>query len=812
MRVLRWILAVVSVVLVAAVGLWQWYRQASLPEQEGTLVVPSLRNPVQIVRDDAGVPTITAKSESDALFALGYAHAQDRLWQMEFNRRIGQGRISELVGPAGLDTDRFLRTLGIYRQAQAIVRELDPEARSLLDAYCAGVNAYLDGHHDLAPVEFLLLRAARPGHWVPADVAAWILIMAWDLSAEAMRNELARLRLAANFTKAEIDDFMPLTDESAPPTADYVDLYRRLGLPGRALADQARQLARLTPEAGFGAAPVEGSNSWVVGGSRTASGRPMLANDPHLGLSSPSVWYFARLKAPGLDVLGATLPGVPFVVLGRNAHVAWGFTTTYADTLDLYLERIDPDHTDQYQTPDGLARFETRAELIRVRGADPVLLTVRSTRHGPVISGALAAADAALPPGGSPDHYVLALRWASLEAGDTTLRALRAMSHAADTRQFESALRDVTVVVQNVVFAGDDGHIGFRVAGRVPLRRPDNDLHGLVPSPGWDARYDWKGWISPDELPRSVDPPQALIVTANQKVTPPGYAGYITMEWKAPFRANRIEQLLQAAPRHDLASFERIQADVTSLAAREMMQALAATEPATPLGRAALQRLRLWDGTMRADAPEPLIYHAWIRRLKELIFEDDLGPLAPDLVEPASLTVAMLRVLSGRAHARNWCDDVRTPEQHTDCLTLAAQALDQAAGELARQPGDLQKLRWGRHHPAVFEHRPLSSVPLVHSWFEQRVPDPGDSETINVGMLRLKGERPFEARAGPSFRAVYDLSGGFSGAWMFGPGQSGNPFSPQFGDLLEAWSKVRYRPIGLPAGTALTLILKPSAR
>jgi penicillin G amidase len=816
MRVLRWILAVLLVVVVAAVGLWQWYRQASLPEHEGTLTVRSLSRPVQIVRDEAGVPTITAKTEADALFALGYVHAQDRLWQIEFNRRIGQGRISELVGPGGVDADRFLRTLGIYRQAQAIERELDPEARGLLDAYCAGINAYLDGHHDLAPPESLLLRAPRPEHWVPADVTAWVLMMAWDLSAEAMRNELARLRLSARFTKAEIDDFMPVDEESALPTADYVDLYQRLGLPGRVLADQARQIARFLPTAGSGGAGAEGSNSWVVGGSRTVSGRPLLANDPHLGLSSPSVWYFAGLKAPGLDVFGATLPGVPFVVLGRNAHVAWGFTNTYADTLDLYLERIDPDHPDQYQTPGGFAPFETRVETIRVRGADPVLLRVRSTRHGPVISGALEAADAALPPGGSQgrpqDNYVLALRWASLEPADTTLRAFRAINRAADTRQLERALRDVTVIVQNVVFAGDDGHIGFRVAGRVPVRRADNDLHGLVPSPGWDARYDWQGWIAADDLPHSLDPPQALIVTANQKVVPPGYPGYITMEWKAPFRAHRIEQLLQAAPRHDLASFERIQADVTSLAARETMQALAATEPATPLGRAALQRLRAWDGAMRSDAPEPLIYHAWIRRLKKLIFDDDLGPLAADLVEPASLTVTMLRVLTGRAHARAWCDDVRAPERHTDCLTLAAQALDQAAAELASTERELEQLRWGHRHPAVFEHRPFSSVPLLKTWFEQRVPDAGDNETINVGQLRLKGERPFEARAGPGMRAVYDLSGGFAGAWMFGPGQSGNPFSPQFGDLLEAWSKVRYRPIGPPAGTALTLILKPSAR
>jgi penicillin G amidase len=810
MRVIRWALAVVSIVLIATVGLLLWYRQASLPEHEGTLRVDSLSHAVRITRDEAGVPTISAQSEADALFALGFVHAQDRLWQIEFDRRIGQGRVAEIVGPAGVGTDRFLRTLGIYRQAQAMALELDPESRALVEAYCAGINAYLDGHHDLLPAEFVLLRAPRPAHWVPADVLAWTLMMAWDLSSEAMRNELTRLRLAARFSKDEIDEFLPLSDKTAPTTADYVDLYHRLGLPRRALAEQARQLARLVPDAGFGAVHAQGSNSWVVGGSRTASGRPLLANDPHLGLTSPSVWYFARLTAPGLDVFGATLPGVPFVVLGRNTHVAWGFTTTYADTQDLYVERIDPDHPDQYQTPGGYARFETRVESIQVRGADPVSLTIRSTRHGPVISGALAAADAALPPTGERGGYLLALRWTALEPGDTTLRAFHAMNRASDTAQFERAVRGMTLIVQNVVFAGDDGHIGFRVAGRVPLRRADNDLYGLVPSPGWDARYDWNGWMGPDELPRSLDPPEAMIVTANQKITPPGYRGYLTMEWKAPYRADRIEQLLQAVARHDVSSFERIQADVTSLAARDLMQVLAKTEPATPLGRAALQRLRAWDGAMWADAPEPLIYQAWIRRLKQRIFDDDLGPLAPDLVEPAALTGAMLGVLTGRARARSWCDDAATPDRHVDCATLAAEALDQAAGELAHEPRDLDRLRWGASHPAVFEHRPFSSVPLLKRWFEQRVSQPGDGDTINVGVLRLRGERPFEARAGPSLRMIYDLSNGSSGVWMFAPGQSGNPLSAQFGDLLEAWSKVRYRPIGAPARPALTLMLKPS--
>jgi penicillin amidase len=440
-----------------------------------------------------------------------------------------------------------------------------------------------------------------------------------------------------------------------------------------------------------------------------------------------------------------------------------------------------------------------------------VLLTVRSTRHGPVISGALGSADKALP-SGPKAGFVLALRWASLEAGAVALPAFRGMNRASDFPQFEQALRGATLLVQNVVFAADDGHFGFRVIGWVPVRRPDNDLHGVVPSPGWDPRYDWQGWIDADTLPRIVDPPQGFIVTANQKITPPGYPKYITMGWEAPYRAQRIELLLQAAPRHDAASFERIQADVTSLPARQMMQALAATQPATALGQEALRRLRSWDGAMRAGAPEPVIYQAWVGRLKHLIFDDDLGTLASDLVDPSPRTAAMLGVLTGRAHARDWCADTAVPERHVDCLTLAAQALDQVVAMLAREPRDLDRLRWGKPHAAVFEHRPFSNVPLLRRWFEQRIADGGDDSTINVAHLQLRGDRPYEAHAGPSLRAVYDLSGSTNGAWMFAPGQSGNPLSPQFGDLLEPWSKVRYRPISARSGPVFTLVLKPSER
>jgi len=809
MRFIRRTLVVLAFLLatigVAGAGVVLWFRQAGLPEHEGTLHAAKLSRPVRIARDEVGVPTIVAQSEADALFALGFVHAQDRLWQMELQRRIGQGRLAELLGPRAVDTDRALRTLGIYRRAQSMAAELDVETAVLLRAYCNGINAYLDQLRGPLPAEFFLLRASRPLHWSPADVLTWTLIMSWDLSSHGMRNELERLRLSARFDKSEIDDLLPSWDPAAPSVADYVRMYRDLGLPSQALAAPALKLAASLPHEGSNATRSQGSNSWVLAASRSTKASPMLANDPHLGLSSPSVWYFARLTAPGLNVFGATLPGVPYVVLGRNAHVAWGFTNTYADTQDIYIERIDPDHPDRYRAPEGYVAFDIHTESIQVRGADPVVVTVRNSRHGPVISDAFSSASLPAAAG-----YALALRWTALEPGDATLRAVRAMNRASDTREFQSALRNLGLIVQNVVFAGDDGHIGFRVAGRVPVRRADNDLYGVAPAPGWDARYDWQRWMEADELPHTLDPPSGMIVTANQKVTPPGYAGFLTTEWQAPFRADRIEQRLKEKPRHDIASFESIQADVTSLAARSMLQLLSHATPSTPLGHAALKRLLAWDGSMKTDSAEPLIYHAWIRRLTQRVFDAKLMPLA-GRVEGEAGTAALLGVLSGRAHSRRWCDDAGAPQAPADCMGLAGAALDQAAADWAREPAGLDRLRWGREHPAVFEHRPFSHVGPLRRWFEQRVPQPGDDETVDVGHFGSSDEHPFEAVAGPSMRVVFDLSGPAAGTWMLAPGQSGNLFSEQYGDLLEAWSRVRYRPIEASYKATRTMILKPAS-
>jgi len=416
------------------------------------------------------------------------------------------------------------------------------------------------------------------------------------------------------------------------------------------------------------------------------------------------------------------------------------------------------------------------------------------------------------------------MRWSALGGDDATLTALRAMNHARNAKEFEAALKDFGLAMQNVVFADVDGNIGFVAAGRVPIRRRDNDLQGLVPAPGWDAKYDWIGWVPFSELPRSINPKSGLIVTANQKITPPGYGHYLTAEWSLPYRADRITELLEERPKHDIASFRRIQGDVTSLAARDFMQALRALapQPNTNVGKLALARLLAWDGAMNADAPEPLLFHAWLKHLRGRVFNDDLGPLAADMVGHSELTRATLQILRGATRARDWCDDRNTPNTHETCAQLASEALDAAATQLAKETGrDPLGLKWGEAHRAVHEHRPFSRVPILRDWFELVVPAPGDSFTVNVGQLGMREgsdwRAPYATRHGPSLRAIYDLSLAATGEWIYTTGQVGHPFADNYGDLLQSWRKVEYWPVSWdrPKSDPLphkTLVLRPAPR
>ncbi|HEX6706505.1 MAG TPA: penicillin acylase family protein [Albitalea sp.] len=796
-------LAVLAVLLLAAAAA-ATYVVRVLPQTDGSFRLAGPGAEIRIERDAEGIPTIHAGSLEDAAFGLGFVHAQDRLWQLETHRRIGAGRLSEAFGEAALDNDRFLRALGVRRAATAQWARTGPQARAVVLAYTAGINSYLRDAMKARPPEFVVLGLA-PEPWTPEDTLAWAIMMAWDLGGN-WSTELLRMRLSLKLPVARIDELVPPYPGDKPlPTADYAALFRSLRVDGK-LGQQAQAAA---PESGLEGI---GSNNWVIAGSHSATGKPLLANDPHLKLSAPALWYFARLEAPGLKVAGATMPGLPGVVLGQNEHVAWGFTNTGPDVQDLYLERISPDDAGRYQTPEGWARFETFEEVIKVKGGPDVTMTARATRHGPVISDAGRATEGLTGPADKP-AYALAMRWTALDpdAGAGTLDASIGFNRAQSVAEFVAASAAYVAPMQNMVVADRDGHIGVVSAGRVPLRRPDNDLRGLVPAPGWEARYDWAGWLPAQLTPRELDPARGWIATANQKIHAADYPHYIGSEWAAPYRQQRIEELLAARPTHDMGSLAQMHGDVVSLATRRLLPFLQKAHSTHALAGAAQRQLEGFDGTMRAEGAAPLIFWAWARQLAQGLFADEMGAALWERAGRSfrDATEAVLERNDGW-----WCDDKGTPAVET-CQQQIDAAFTRALDELqASQGADPAAWHWGRVHIARSEHRPFSHVKLLARWFELRTPVGGDSYTINVSRVNLRPDRTtgelYLDEHGPSLRALYDLADPAQSRVMHSSGQSGIVFSSLYHRFVGRWAAVEYVPLW--GGKAeQTLVLVPGS-
>jgi penicillin amidase len=785
-------------VLLLAVSAGAWlHLQGSLPEIDGSVQVKGLSAPVEVLRDKDGVPHLFAKSDPDGWFALGYVHAQDRMWQLEFQRRVAAGRLAEIMGELAYDNDRLMRTLGIARTAQRMADLADAPTRAAFEAYAAGVNAFLAARPVL-PIEFHVFQI-DPQPWTVADSMSWLLVMAWDLSGN-WRTELARLRFMAKIGAERTGELLPpYPGDKATPLPDYTTLYRELD---RA----AGSLLSLSP-------PSEeaiGSNNWVVSGPRSATGKPLLANDPHLGLQTPALWYLAHLSTPSGNVVGGTLPGLPFVVLGRNDHLAWSMTTTNSDTQDLFVERVHPKDPRQYLTPSGWTRFEVREEVIKVRGnplgsMDERRIQVRTTRHGPVLS------DVSKPlAGATPSQHVMALAWAALDVGNSASRAGFAMSRARNAREFIDATRDFHAPHQNVVYADREGRIGFVAPALVPVRRADNEAMGRVPVPGWLAKYDWQGFIPFEQLPANADPKEGRIVTANHKIVAPGYKPFLTVDWFSPFRADRIEELLSRERKHSMATFRDIQADVHSRIARELLPSARAAKPTSNEGRSAQARLAGWEGEMAVDSAAALVFSAWYRELTRLVYADELGDLFRESWDQRG--AFMMAVMKGEAAYARWCDDVKTEAKET-CATLAARAFDLAATELAKRYGEPGGWRWGAAHVAASDHRPFGFVPVVKRLFSITPETPGDSFTVNVGHFFVRDEeRPFANRHAASLRAIYDLEDLDRSVFMHSTGQSGNVLSPWYDSFAGRWAQVEYITIPVKRekiAVAHTLTLKP---
>jgi penicillin G amidase len=804
---MRWIrrglVALLLLGLLAALVL-ALYAWRSLPQTSGTLSLPGARGEIRIERDAHGIPTIVAGSLLDACYGLGVAHAQDRLWQLETHRRIASGSAAAPNASAVLPTDRFLRALGVRRAAAAQWERATPATKAALQAYADGVNAVVaQGGQARAP-EFLVL-GLQPGRWEGVDSLAWMIMMAWDLGGN-WNNELLRLRLALKLPTVQVEQLLPPYPGSASPVSlDYAALYRSLGL-------SLDKVAALTQ--GFDAAPESGiegvgSNNWVLAGSRTSTGSPLLANDPHLKLTSPALWYFARIKAPGLDVAGATMPGVPFVVLGQNEHIAWGFTNTGPDVQDLYLEQLDPADRNRVRTPAGFEPLETRTEVIKVKGQPDVTMTVRRSRHGPVISDAGTMADLI----GTRAGHLLALRWTALDADADPVATGLALQSATSLDAAFGAVQPLVAPMQSIVMAERGGAIGLIAPGRVPQRSPEHDLKGHVPAPGWDARYDWIGYVPAAQTPRLRDPASGWIATANQRIVGPDYPHHLTYDWALPFRQQRIEQLLESRPKHSLAQLQAMHLDDTSLAAQRLLPVLLKTTSSHPLAAAAQAQLEGFQGRMQAERAAPLIFWAWQRQLARALFADDVGePFYDEFLAGRNFQEALEQVLA-RDDSR-WCDDRRTPAVES-CVQQSSGALGLALDELsARFGGQPAAWRWGDAHEVRAEHRPFSRVAGLDHLFELRVPMAGDTHTVSATQVGLRRDArtgaQYHVAHSASLRAVYDLADRSKSGVVHSSGQSGNVFSPRYRNFLGPWARGELLPLWPQGAPESVLVVKPA--
>ncbi len=803
---MRWIrrgLAALLLLTLLAALAGAIYAWKTLPRHEGTLVLAGARGEIRIERDAHGIPTIVAGHPLDAYYGLGVAHAQDRLWQLETHRRIASGTTAEAFGPAALETDRFLRALGVKRAAEAQWARAPASTREVVEAYAAGINAVVAAGGQARAPEFLVL-GLQPGRWEGADSLAWATMMAWDLGGN-WATELLRLRLALKMPAARIEQLLPpYPGDAVPATADYAALYRSLGL-------GQEKVAALTQ--GFDAAPpsgVEGvgSNNWVVAGSRTTTGSPLLANDPHLKLSAPALWYFARLKAPGLDVAGATMPGLPFVVLGQNAEIAWGFTNTAPDVQDLYLEQLDPADANRVRTPGGFEPLQVAQEVIRVKGGADVPITVRRSRHGPIVSDAGGMADALGAKGG----FVLAMRWTALDPDSDPIGVGLAVQQATSVDTFFQATRGFVAPMQNMVVADRAGRIGVISPGRVPVRGPENDLGGRVPAPGWEPRYDWVGTVPEGETPRRRDPAIGWIATANQRITDPDYPHHLTHEWALPYRQQRIEQMLESRPKHSLQDLAAMQMDTRSLAMQKLLPWLKRAQSAHPLAAAAKAQLEAFDGEMAAGQPAPLIAWAWQRQLARGLFADDAGEALWDKALASRSFQDALEGVLARDDA-SWCDDRATPAAET-CAQQADAALTRALEDLAARHGnDVAAWRWGQAHVARSEHRPFSKVPVLHRLFELRTAVGGDTHTVMAMRVGLRPDQLtgdlFHVDHSASLRAVYDVADRSKSGVVHSTGQSGIVFAAGYRAFVGPWTRGELLPLWPQGAPAAVLVVQP---
>ena len=771
-------------IIVAAAGIG--WLVTSLSWTSGETTVAGIAKPVDILRDDNGVPHIAAENDDDSYFALGVAHAQDRFWQMEMMRRFGAGRLAEVFGPDLVDRDKWMRTLGLYRLAEKMVEDAAPPVRSALQAYARGVNHWRQADIGLLAPEFALFPYT-PEPWKPADSLVWGKIMAARLGGN-WRGEVLRAKLAKSMLPAKVRELWPAYPSDGPttvassdgPTTVASDVSGTHGTSG--FGDVVAGLDTLPPwPLGW---PKGASNAWAVAGSTAEAGGAILANDPHLAFTAPILWYLARVETPEWTAMGATVPGVPFFILGQTGSHAWGMTSTQSDIEDLFIEKIDTNEPGRYRTPNGSEAFRVRKEVIKVKGAADVALSVRTTRHGPVISD-LRPRIAGLV----DDTHLVALSATYLKPGDRTSDAFYDLVRATDWPAFRAALRLFRAPQQNFFFADTDGEVGFITAGRVPIRGKGQ---GYVPTNGWTGETDWTGFLPLIELPQVAGIP--FVFNANNRVAGSDYEHFLGHDWAPPHRADRIRSLLDDGLGRTAKGAQTMQRDLFSNMARDLLPLMIKTKTQSARAGRALALLRNWDGVMAGERSEPLIFSAWLLALNKALYGDEL---ADNL--PAFLGSRPLAVKSLLTRRQGWCDNVTTTPVET-CDEQLSGSLESAITDLAATQGsDVAAWRWDALHVAHFPHPVFTRVPLLNHLADLRVPTGGGNATINRGAMRFSDSlTPFKHVHGAGYRAVYDLKDPSASRFIIATGQSGNPLSPKYRNFLEHWGAGGYISLGQP--------------
>jgi penicillin G amidase len=727
--------------------------RAALAQTSGTIELAGLAKPVEVLRDAWGVPHIFAASQEDLFFAQGFVAAQDRLWQMEIWRRTGEGKLSEVLGPAYLERDKFARLMRYRGDMETEWKSYAPDTRLIIESFVKGVNAFIESSRNRLPIEFQL-TGIQPELWAPEVCLTRMAgyVMTRNASSEILRAQVVKL-LGAEKT-AELLETDPPIKIVVPEGLDLNGI-------------DAKILSGTSTSISFDR--IEGSNNWVVSGKLSASGKPLLANDPHRPIQLPSLRYISHLVAPGWNVIGAGEPTIPGVAAGHNERVGFGFTIVGIDQQDLYVEDVNPQNPNEYQYQGKWEKMRVERERFKVKGKPDVELELKFTRHGAVIYE-----DPKL-------RRAYALKWVGSEPGTAGYLASLTLNRATTWKEFLQALERWKVPSENLVYADVDGNIGWIAAGLTPVRK---NWNGLLPVPGSSGKYEWQGFLPISELPQTFNPAKQFVATANHNILPEGYKHDLNFEFSAPFRASRIKEILSSGKNFTLEDFKRLQHDETSLVAREIVPLLKDVKLDHAETREAAELLLNWNFVMSKESAAAALFEVWLDKLRPSIFK----PLVPDEI---------WRLIGGRFSVPQILKVLKTadakifganPKAMRDAAMV--KSLEEAVNELRKQLGaDRKAWQWGALHVAEFKHQ--FSGKLAGSAFDLKsVARGGDANTVNA-----TGGGGFRQTAGASYRQILDVGNWDNSVAINVPGQSGQPFSPHYGDLLTLWAEGKYFPL-----------------